>query len=1030
MARTMNSISRLRVPSSASQSQSQSQSTSTNTSRTSTSVSSSNLSRQSSHNIPPKEDEGSNIRVITRCRGRNDREIKSKSAVVVDSNSESRQEISVKIGEDLSSTKTYSLDRVFGPEADQAMIFDEIISPIVDDLMKGMNCTVFAYGQTGTGKTFTMTGNEHIVNDTFAHDAGIIPRVLFRIFNALESRGDDFGINCSFIELYNEELRDLLDPGDGKKVRIYDDSVKKSVTVQGLTECDVGSAMSGLKTLQTGLDKRHVASTKMNDLSSRSHTIFTLNVNIDSGNGEDCIRSKINLVDLAGSENVGKSGAQNQRAKEAGLINQSLLALGRVINSLVENKSGHIPYRESKLTRLLQDSLGGRTKTCIIATISPALVNVEETLSTLEYASRAKNIKNKPQVNSMVSKKALLKDYANSMEKLRQDLVATRKKNGIFMDSENYKEMIADSESQKILVTDQQRKLDTIDGQLKAARDLVENTKQQLKKVNKDLVNETNGLTNSLLSLGIAEADLKKKRGEIRGISNYGADAIGKDLMDTMDQTINEVKDLSGRLKQKYEHEVKVKGVIEDSTSGVNNQLVTLKTTLEGFSSKQKDFSQRANETVKELSQNELVKIDQVCNHITTSLTELTSLNNGLKQQTTDSDSQMKTMVANVDHVRDEIKSKVREGLKSLSISASQICNQINQQVEQFQMDIQQPLEQEIHLMQKRLQAEHQRAEQSKKQLEELRKSMDANAAHAAKEYETQINQLRQQLVTEKKQNSNKRKDLLQKVSTLMQELEESDERIDNQLGNLTCPDFTSCSTDEFKQVNDMIETSSSMAESASTRTINLLTQVSNSTRDKTTAIGRATLQFETDTSQAIETQVESVEHNVQALDEFMDTVGSKNAQQGELIQQQVGKAFDFTLSMVKNIESSLIEMKTDISTINGDNNNINNEMVNTWQLFFNNSCQVMNAIKQHVNELENLLPSNNNSTNSKKRKLPEEEEEVDSRVPLNELPTENLPIQQQSNESEVEKVVNNNNSNSEIPALSRRLRSTKRIRR
>lgn len=131
---------------------------------------------------------------------------------------------------------------------------------------------------------------------------------------------------------------------------------------------------------------------------------------------------KLNLVDLAGSENIGRSGAENKRAKEAGMINQSLLTLGRVINALVE-RSPHIPYRESKLTRLLQDSLGGRTKTCIIAAVSPAKCNLEETLSTLEYAHRAKNIRNKPEVNQRMTKRALIKEYINEIERLKADLI-------------------------------------------------------------------------------------------------------------------------------------------------------------------------------------------------------------------------------------------------------------------------------------------------------------------------------------------------------------------------------------------------------------------------------------------------------------------------------------------------------------------------------------------------------------------------------------------------------------------------------
>merc|ERR1719447_2382838 len=166
-------------------------------------------------------------------------------------------------------------------------------------------------------------------------------------------------------------------------------------------------------------------------------------------NGEEFLKTgKLNLVDLAGSENIGRSGAVEKRAREAGTINQSLLTLGRVISSLVEN-TPHVPYRESKLTRLLKDSLGGHTKTSIIATISPAACNLEETLSTLDYASRAKCIKNKPEVNQKLTKKALIKEYTEQIEKLKKDLYAAREKNGIFLSEENFQEMQNQLQAQK-----------------------------------------------------------------------------------------------------------------------------------------------------------------------------------------------------------------------------------------------------------------------------------------------------------------------------------------------------------------------------------------------------------------------------------------------------------------------------------------------------------------------------------------------------------------------------------------------------
>lgn len=186
---------------------------------------------------------------------------------------------------------------------------------------------------------------------------------------------------------------------------------------------------------------------------SRSHTIFSITVHVKeiggvSGN-EDMLKiGKFNLVDLAGSEAIGRSGATDKRAREAGMINQSLLTLGRVISALVE-KGPHIPYRESKLTRLLQDSLGGKTKTCIVATVSPTRSNMEETLSTLDYAIRAKSIRNRPEVNAHMTKAGLLKEYLSDIERLKQEVLAAREKNGVYIPEEQWMEMQQDLARQK-----------------------------------------------------------------------------------------------------------------------------------------------------------------------------------------------------------------------------------------------------------------------------------------------------------------------------------------------------------------------------------------------------------------------------------------------------------------------------------------------------------------------------------------------------------------------------------------------------
>uniref|UniRef100_UPI00358E252A kinesin-like protein KIF11-B n=1 Tax=Myxine glutinosa TaxID=7769 RepID=UPI00358E252A len=196
--------------------------------------------------------------------------------------------------------------------------------------------------------------------------------------------------------------------------------------------------------------------------------------------GEELVKvGKLNLVDLAGSENIGRSGAVDKRAREAGNINQSLLTLGRVITALVE-RTPHVPYRESKLTRLLQDSLGGRTKTSIIATISPAAINVEETLSTLDYAFRAKNIMNKPEVNQRLTKRALIKEYTEEIERLKRELAASREKSGVYLPFDNYERMQTQLTSQEQLLTHYMDKIAVCELEIKKVTDLFSTTQLKL----------------------------------------------------------------------------------------------------------------------------------------------------------------------------------------------------------------------------------------------------------------------------------------------------------------------------------------------------------------------------------------------------------------------------------------------------------------------------------------------------------------------------------------------------------------------
>lgn len=261
---------------------------------------------------------------------------------------------------------------------------------------------------------------------------GIIPKAFSHIFGYIDSIEDDtkFLVRCSYLEIYNETILDLLGSDHTTKHDVKEDP-DKGIYVNNLTNVIVKSVPEIEKIMNAGNKHRKTGKTAMNDTSSRSHSIFTIYIETSRMlNGEQKIKAgKLNLVDLAGSERQSKTNAEGDRLKEAQKINLSLSALGNVISALVDGKSNHIPYRDSKLTRLLQDSLGGNTKTVMIAAVSPAAYNYDETLSTLRYASRAKMIKNKPRINED-PKDALLREYEDEIKQLRAALAELQKGGG------------------------------------------------------------------------------------------------------------------------------------------------------------------------------------------------------------------------------------------------------------------------------------------------------------------------------------------------------------------------------------------------------------------------------------------------------------------------------------------------------------------------------------------------------------------------------------------------------------------------
>ncbi|KAL8435525.1 hypothetical protein ACSSS7_002452 [Eimeria intestinalis] len=565
--------------------------------------SSSQCSKSSSSNSSSTE----NIKVVVRCRPISAAEQRSSSASAVHISAETQQ-VCVLLPatgihrqqqqQQQRSSRVYRFDGVCPVSVQQEELFNTHVKPLLDQVLEGYNCTLFAYGQTGTGKTYTIEGphdqyaeylktssgsstsssstkaastsssrsssaaghpaaadatasaggsrvqtscNKNTPNDSprsntsssnirLSPDAGILPRAVNYIFQQLQqsssSSSTDYMVRCSFLEIYNEELVDMLAPPSTAaaapasassqqqqqqpKLRIYEEQQVDStgnggsssswgatkghgaVRVEGLTEKRVNCPQEVFSLLLGAAPRRSFACSGSNARSSRSHTIFSLSVCItespklavtagpSEGGSEETSSSentppqqphatealaveevvrigKLNLVDLAGSENLEKSwggGADSARRKEASAINQSLLTLGRCINALVE-KNTYIPFRDSKLTRLLQDSLGGSTKTCLIATIGPTADTLEETLCTLDYAFRAKSVTTRPVATLRRSRDALLSQLMSENTQLRLLLQLQREREGVFLPLDTYSQQQQQHQQQQRMLQQQ-----------------------------------------------------------------------------------------------------------------------------------------------------------------------------------------------------------------------------------------------------------------------------------------------------------------------------------------------------------------------------------------------------------------------------------------------------------------------------------------------------------------------------------------------------------------------------------------------
>lgn len=431
------------------------------------------------------------MKVVVRCRPLTPKEKAAGYNEVVEM-SDGRVSVTMNNG----TSKEFSFDDVYDWNSRQKDLYDKTFKGLVDSVMKGFNGTIFAYGQTGTGKTFTMQG---VRND--AELQGVIPNSFGHIFNYIaESSNEQYLVRASFLEIYMEEIRDLLSRDQGKRLECKE-RPDCGVYVKDLSSFVTKNEKEIQQIMDVGNKNRSVGSTYMNEQSSRSHAIFIITVECSSDDSSDEKKykvGKLNLVDLAGSERQSKSGAEGDRLKEANKINLSLSTLGMVISALVERNKSHIPYRDSKLTRLLQDSLGGNAKTIMVANIGPASYNLDESLTTLRYASNAKKIKNTPKINED-PKDALLRRFQDEIKALQMALqtsnrTSTTNTEDAFVSSEqeNFQEERDNILNNKMLIEEEKKRLlshlSAKEELLQKERETQEDLSQQIAKMESKLL--------------------------------------------------------------------------------------------------------------------------------------------------------------------------------------------------------------------------------------------------------------------------------------------------------------------------------------------------------------------------------------------------------------------------------------------------------------------------------------------------------------------------------------------------------------
>ena len=503
-----------------------------------------------------------------------------------------------------SQTYNFNFDNIFPPNTTQSEIYDSSAKEIISSVLNGYNGTIFAYGQTSSGKTYTMTGE--LDN---AEKEGIIPRMIHHVFHEIlcsDNSNIEYTVKVSIIEIYMEKIKDLIDISKNN-LQIHE-SKEKGVYIDNLSEYYVSNENEVYDYIKIGNQNRTVSSTNMNDTSSRSHSIVIMSI-IQRNIKDNAIKTgKLYLVDLAGSEKLTKTGAEGITLEEAKMINKSLSALGMVINSLTDGKSTHIPYRNSKLTRILSESLGGNAKTCLIITCSPSSFNEAETLSTLRFGERAKKIKNKPKINKIET----VGELKGQIEKLNKQILNLQKiieQKGIDVKSSN------DLEDKVLITKDEYQTMENRIGELEFLNDELEKRVVELR---------TQIEQKNISTKPKEEKEQIKYNEHIKIESLVNVSLIGKQRENDISKDIEEI---AQKELKKYENEKKI---ILKTISDQKNNILTLNSNINDLKEKIKIYEMNINPKDK-INSDKILQLEKSC-----------ELYNNLYQQATAEKSSLK----------------------------------------------------------------------------------------------------------------------------------------------------------------------------------------------------------------------------------------------------------------------------------------------------------------------------------------------------------------------------------------------------